>query len=195
MFTQLNGRKLWYDGSVTVEPENLMKRLELGLSVRGIFVEKMTPEIEQFNRLVRKQDRITVEENHIVVHDFSWNIPEKYKELNIVEYVIEKFYELEKKEKLSVDEISSRLERIEQELTLYIDYGLIDVLLLMVYIIDTFKENNIVWGVGRGSSVSSYVLYVLEVHDIDSVKFDLDIEDFLKPDKYKQTNPMEEENG
>jgi len=194
MFTQLNGRKLWYDGSITVAPENLMKRLELGLSVRGVLVERITSEIDKFNRLVRKQDRIKVEENHIVVHDFRWNIPEKYKEMNVVEYVLQKFYALAKKEKLQTDELPTRLSRIEEELTLFIDYDLIDVLLLMVYIIDTFKENNIVWGVGRGSSVSSYVLYVLEVHDIDSVKFDLDIEDFLKPDKYKQTYPTEDEN-
>jgi DNA polymerase III alpha subunit len=36
-----------------------------------------------------------------------------------------------------------------------------------------------VWGIGRGSSVSSYVLYVLGVHDVDSYAYDLDIGDFL----------------
>lgn len=192
MFTQLNGRKLWHDGSITVAPESLMKRLELGKSIRGYFVERMTPEIERFNRLVRKEDRIIVEENHIVIHNYDWNIPEKYKEMNVVEYVLKKFYEIARKENLSMTEISIRLGRIEEELTLFIDFDLVEVLLLMVYIIDTFKENNVVWGVGRGSSVSSYVLYVLEVHDIDSVKFELDIGDFLKPDKYKQTHQMEE---
>jgi DNA polymerase III alpha subunit len=42
------------------------------------------------------------------------------------------------------------------------------------------KENKIVWGVGRGSSVASYVLYLIGVHRIDSIKYDLDIREFLK---------------
>jgi DNA polymerase III alpha subunit len=191
MFTQLNGRKLWFDGSLTVEPENLVKRLELGLSVKGVYVEEMTPAIEQFNRLVSKKDRITVQTNPQIRHDFGWNIPDSYKTLDVFEHVMMKFYELAKKEKLSKKEMTSRLERIEEELNLYLTYNLLDVLSVMVYIIDTFKANNVVWGVGRGSSVSSYVLYVLEVHDIDSVKFNLSIEDFLKPNKYKDENTTE----
>jgi DNA polymerase III alpha subunit len=46
--------------------------------------------------------------------------------------------------------------------------------------IDVFNKNNIVHGVGRGSSTSSYVLYLLGVHFIDSIKYDLDINEFLK---------------
>jgi len=34
--------------------------------------------------------------------------------------------------------------------------------------------------VGRGSSVASYCLYLLGVHKINSLKFDLDIKEFLK---------------
>ncbi len=52
----------------------------------------------------------------------------------------------------------------------------------MKYIVDTLRENNIVWGVGRGSSVASYVLFLLGVHKIDSVKYDLPIEEFFKGD-------------
>jgi DNA polymerase III alpha subunit len=42
------------------------------------------------------------------------------------------------------------------------------------------RSNNIVWGVGRGSSVASYVLYLLGVHKVDSIKYGLDIREFLK---------------
>ena len=50
----------------------------------------------------------------------------------------------------------------------------------MKYIIDTLRENNVVWGVGRGSSVASYVLFLLGVHKIDSVKYNLPLEEFFK---------------
>ena len=50
----------------------------------------------------------------------------------------------------------------------------------MKYLVDTLRKNNIIWGVGRGSSVASYVLYLLGVHRIDSLYYDLDITEFLK---------------
>ena len=31
------------------------------------------------------------------------------------------------------------------------------------------RENNIVWGVGRGSPVASYVLFLIGVHRINSI--------------------------
>jgi len=37
-----------------------------------------------------------------------------------------------------------------------------------------------IWGVGRGSSVASYVLYLLDVHRIDSMFYDLDPSEFLR---------------
>ena len=70
--------------------------------------------------------------------------------------------------------------RVEQELILYKKFGLLDVLKFLVYLISTMRENDIVWGVGRGSSVSSYVLYLLGVHKVDSIKYGLDVTDFLK---------------
>ncbi len=58
--------------------------------------------------------------------------------------------------------------------------GLMPVLQLLIYIIDTMRKYNKLWGVGRGSSVSSYVLYLLGVHKVDSYKYNLDIKEFLK---------------
>ena len=58
--------------------------------------------------------------------------------------------------------------------------GFLDVLRLMCYIRDKFIQNNVIWGVGRGSSVASYLLYLLGIHLIDPLKYDLDIHEFLK---------------
>ena len=57
---------------------------------------------------------------------------------------------------------------------------MIDLLCYLKYLVDTMREHNIVWGVGRGSSVASYCLYLLGVHKIDSIKYELDIREFLK---------------
>jgi len=77
-------------------------------------------------------------------------------------------------------ETDEQRDRVNRELELYIKHGLYDVLHVMKYIVDTLRENNIVWGVGRGSSVASYVLYLIGVHKIDSIKYNLPIEEFFK---------------
>jgi DNA polymerase III alpha subunit len=70
--------------------------------------------------------------------------------------------------------------RVDEELTLFIQHGMFDLLFYLKYLIDTMREHKIVWGVGRGSSVASYVLYLLGIHKIDSIKYKLDIKEFLK---------------
>jgi DNA polymerase III alpha subunit len=55
-----------------------------------------------------------------------------------------------------------------------------DLLKYLKYLVDTMRENKIVWGVGRGSSVASYALYLIGVHKVDSIKYQLDINEFLK---------------
>ena len=72
------------------------------------------------------------------------------------------------------------VDRVNEELNLYDKYNIIDVLKVCIYIIDTLRKNNIVWGVGRGSSVASYVLYLIGVHKVDSIKYELDINEFLR---------------
>ncbi len=77
-------------------------------------------------------------------------------------------------------ETEAQRDRVNQELELFIKHGIYDVLHVMKYIVDTLRSNKIVWGVGRGSSVASYVLFLIGVHKIDSVKYNLPIEEFFK---------------
>ncbi len=77
-------------------------------------------------------------------------------------------------------ETDEQRDRVSQELELYIKHDMYDVLHVMKYIVDTLRNNDVVWGVGRGSSVASYVLYLIGVHKIDSIKYNLPIEEFFK---------------
>ena len=75
---------------------------------------------------------------------------------------------------------TAQRQRVDEELTLFIKHELLDLLFYLKYLVDTMRKNNIVWGVGRGSSVSSYVLFLIGVHKIDSLKYELDINEFIK---------------
>ena len=98
----------------------------------------------------------------------NWHMPEKYKQLDIAEYL------------LKLCTTDAELQRVGTELLLYQERGMFDLLRFLVYMVDTMRNNGIVWGVGRGSSVASYVLYLIGVHKIDSLYYDLDIAEFLR---------------
>lgn len=80
----------------------------------------------------------------------------------------------------SMCETDTQKERVSKELELFIKHDMIELLDFLKYLVDTMREKNIIWGVGRGSSVASYVLYLIGVHKIDSLKYNLDIGEFLK---------------
>ena len=71
-------------------------------------------------------------------------------------------------------------QRVDMELTEYKARNLYPVLRVLIYIIETMRRNNLVWGIGRGSSIASYVLFLLGIHKVNSIKYNLDINEFLK---------------
>jgi len=98
----------------------------------------------------------------------NWHMPEEFKTLDIAEHV------------LDLCRTEAELQRVGQELLLYQERGLFDLLRYLHYLVTVMKSNRIIWGVGRGSSVASYVLYLLEVHKINSMFYELDINEFLR---------------
>lgn len=98
----------------------------------------------------------------------NWYMPEEYKQLDIADYV------------LSLCNNSAELQRCGQELLLFQERDLFNLLRYLKYLVDTMTQHRLIWGVGRGSSVASYVLYKLGVHKIDSLFYDLDPEEFLR---------------
>ena len=81
---------------------------------------------------------------------------------------------------LSLCDTDAKLQRCGQELLMYQERGLFNLLRYLKYLVDTLTANQMIWGVGRGSSVASYVLYLLGVHRIDSIYYDLDPSEFLR---------------
>lgn len=98
----------------------------------------------------------------------NWFMPEQYKQLDIAQWLLDQC------------ETDAERQRVGQELMLYLERGMFPLLQYLKYLVDTMRVNNIVWGVGRGSSVASYVLYLLGVHRVNSMYYDLDINEFLR---------------
>jgi DNA polymerase III alpha subunit len=98
----------------------------------------------------------------------SWHMPDEYRHLDIAEYI------------LSLCNSDAQLQRCGQELLLFQERNLFDLLRYLKYLVDLMRSHHMIWGVGRGSSVASYVLYLLGVHKIDSMFYDLDVREFLR---------------
>ena len=173
--TQLKDRTLWFDGDSTFSSHNIYQALVPGVDV--LFVDELTQDVEQYNKLVRPEHQIRVKDS-IRDLDKSWNIPDEYKTLNLIEYFADRLSEV--KDQFDLHEYEKRQCRTAVEISLYRKLNLENTIRAIIYIINTLESKEIVWGVGRGSSVSSYLLYLIGVHDVDSVLYDLDIHDFLR---------------
>lgn len=171
--TKLKNRTLWFDGDTSYPPDNI--HTAFAFDGQTVFVDTMSKDIEKFNKLVPREKQIHVKtENR--PFNFQWTIPDQYKNLDVMEYLVDR---LDAQNISEPKDLKTRAVRVVKELKLYEQHELLDVLRVLIYVINTLHSNNVVWGVGRGSSVSSYVLYLIGVHDVDSVKYELDIEDFL----------------
>jgi DNA polymerase III alpha subunit len=135
----------------------------------SVSLEKMPPELmESVPRIIKQKFHdISVPEFH-AQQQKNWHMPDSYKTLDIADHVL----------KLCNNE--AELQRCGEELLIYQERELFDLLRYLKYLVDIMKQNNIVWGVGRGSSVASFVLYKLEVHRINSLYYNLDVAEFLR---------------
>lgn len=149
-----------------------------GISIKSLNLDCSLEEISKFNKYIKQIDRSDLQLNvystpTCSVSEFhnkkqkQWLIPESYKKINIDDYLM----------RLTKSNIEQ--ERIQTELDLFHKNNMDDLIRLLIYLVDIMKENNIIWGVGRGSSVASYALYLIGVHKIDSIKYGLDIKEFI----------------
>lgn len=171
-YSQLNTRKLWFDGVTEITPEELPKMILSGIKPKNIVVTQLTPDIVSYNRV--SDDVIGLRSQKSIDIDSEWSIPDEYKYIDIENYLIGLV------DKIDRDELyDQRLQRLSEEIVLFSEFNLFDILKVLIYIVDEMKNKNIVWGIGRGSSCSSYILYLIGLHEIDVVKFDISISDFI----------------
>lgn len=98
----------------------------------------------------------------------KWLIPKDYFDIDIISHLINK--------------CSNEYEkiRVAKELNEFDKRNQINVLYALIYMVDTMRENNIVWGIGRGSSVASFVLFLIGINKINPMDYDLDYDEFFK---------------
>ena len=144
--------------TVNIEDQKIIDQFNSSVDANADRIEKIIPYI---------QPNTSVEEFDLI-NQKNWLMPDSYKQLDIAKYV------------LDLCETDEELQRVGTELLLFQKREMFDLLRYLKYLVDTMRKHNVVWGVGRGSSVSSYVLFLIGVHRINSLYYDLSIDEFLK---------------
>ena len=174
--TVLDEYELWFDGDITIEPQFIYDHVA---HLDRVFVTQSNKDIDRYNQMVTPSQRISTEKHEVrPLNPSHWNIPDQYRELNVLQYTLQAHDKRQSNE--DWDDVDLRKRRIISECELFEAHGLMPIIRTLIFIINTLTEHKQVWGTGRGSSVSSYVLYVLYVHDVDSYMYELDITDFIK---------------
>ena len=165
-------------GRVALDPEKAFELAYQGFDVWAIPTEE-SPTIDRFNELCERFGKTefrmeglaaptnTPEQEH-ARRAATWLISEDIRAIPVREFL------------LGLCKRQDEIDRVNLEMDMFEARDLVPLLQLMMYLVDHFRRNKIVWGVGRGSSVSSYCLYLIGVHRIDSLKYNLSIHDFLK---------------
>lgn len=113
------------------------------------------------------EEVLSFDDFHTLKSD-EWIFPTEYQQIDVYAWLIDKC------------KTQEEIARVNEEYELYKERDLIMLLRLFIFLVDYMRKNKFIWGVGRGSSVSSYILYLIGVHKVDSLKYNFDIKDYLK---------------
>lgn len=166
-------------GRVVLTADEMVALLYEGRELNNDILGEASEEIHRYNELCRLNDKL---EYRIPVADLlpdspegeharrrdTWFLPLSYAERDIWPLL---------EQRCSND---AERERLAQERVEYEKRGLLPLLRLMMYLVDEFRHRKIVWGVGRGSSVASFALYLIGIIKINPMRYGLEIGEFLK---------------
>lgn len=177
--TQLEDRVLRFDGVSIVSPEMVARCLLLGVSPTEIRVSEDTWEIQEYNANSPDEDAIKVVSNEPVNLDFRWQLPEEYLKMDLWERIIDAYDQRAAELDYTVQEEDHAGARMEMEYEEIRKRGMTEFVKTVIYVLDMFRQHNVVWGVGRGSSCASYVLFLLGLHSVDCIKLQVPLEEFF----------------
>jgi DNA polymerase III alpha subunit len=174
MTTELPHRLILDDGTVICDESGLVEILYSGNSIGDLYCSDYSNEKEWSlsNRLLDSTDAGPIYTNSKKLDGINWNsywlTPEPYNSIDFRKWCIEKCSTPEEKN------------RAEAEIAELEKRNMVSAMKHLIYCVDVWRKNNVLWGVGRGSSVSSFILFLIGINRVNPIKYNLDFKEWLK---------------
>ena len=151
----------------------------VGCMLEGVpshLIYSSIPEVEQFNAKVPECSSFATSQLRPL--SFEWVMPDFYLNLDVYGYVLSK---LDSVVSLGGYDTEVYYQRVCRELDYFEESNSLDFLRCIIYVIERMTMEDIFWGVGRGSSCASLVFFLIGLHKIDPIKYDICEKEFFKP--------------
>jgi DNA polymerase III alpha subunit len=172
--TDLNGRVVQEDGSVVNTKSILLEMLYNGRDIGQCLIDD-PHEVERFriaNKLCDTDLPSPIYNTELLYSGMEWRkywfTPDEYRNIDLTSWCLEKCQNQEE------------IDRVKFEISEFEKRDMVPAIIHMIYCVDTWRKNNILWGVGRGSSVSSFVLYLIGINRLNPLKYNLELKEWLK---------------
>lgn len=177
--TELKDRVLRFDGVSIVHPDSVASALARGLRPSDLRVSEINQDVVLFNRNVIEADRLALAVPEPINIPMVWQLPDLYKNLDVSKRVFDEFFKRLSSLKYAAEQEDIAVRRLADEVNEVEARGMMDFMRTIVYVLDTFRAKDIVWGVGRGSSCACYILFVLGLHVVDCVRYEVPMNEFF----------------
>ena len=172
MKNEISNRKINSDGSVIFNYNGIFQHLFNDLNSIEKYIVDDCEDVQEYNKWAKIYNypilKTQIPEIDHTARQDTWFMPDEFKNIDIENHI------------LNLCKTQKEIDRVNAELIEFKKRNLYNLLRYLIYLVSIMKENNVVWGIGRGSSVASYCLYLIEVHKVDALKYSLDIKEFLK---------------
>lgn len=170
----LSDRSITDTGEVVFSYDALLKLARDGVDVSD-FIADNDELVEKYNKYSQSKLSIFEEGDIELINEdlYNWNTPEEYTILDIDIYCATKLADFNLTSGEYIDRLSYELDEMQKR-------NMTPLIKHLIYLIDHFRKNEVVWGVGRGSSCASLVLYLIGLNAIDPIKYEIPIDEFLR---------------
>lgn len=169
MKTVLNDRELFYDGTSRVKPDLVPELFLHGSTPEKIAVTEVNEDVTLFNQL--SDVLIGTDGPTAFTPALSWNLPEEWAAIDLDAYFDGLLRSTRADERYRA--------RVLAELKQVRERGLENLIRTIAYVVARFRAEGQVWGVGRGSSCASLLLFLLGLHQVDPIKYQIPLDEFF----------------
>jgi len=170
----LSDRFITTTGEVVFKYDGLLKLARDGHNFHNYLVQP-NEYIDLYNRFsVNKLESYAEnEDDEIPSTYYDWNTPEPFLQLDVEQLCAARLIEFGLDNDHYIERLSIELEEMNKR-------NMFALLKHLIYIRKQFVDNKIVWGVGRGSSCASLVMFLIGVNKIDPVLYNIPVSEFLR---------------